>query len=373
MLRRWVGALVSLEDGISLERKSRTFLFSTLEREILQPARFLLQHLDEEDDEDRRRPDEEVHLVSSSTQRKRRRQSVMQQSLGDASKQAPVASRGPWSFLRRNLATKPMQKNNGFWSVNCDHKTSIDSLLRIVGSRSNNTSSTIDDRKAQRTIMNLMAATAHVAQSGCGTAVHIGEGRILTAAHVVEKRSSTSLPQLLLLVFPKDRNVGLAQCVAKHDAYDVAVLKWLGVGTACTENGRLMPSSCPLEAAEPKLGEPLLCIGNPCNIDLESSNEEELDLQPKVWHASLGQWKGRVPKVEPNDKATDKWDEEDTLGPISHTCWTYWGHSGAPLFDANGAVVGLHTSWDDQTGMRRGVGQLEIAHVLNSIECSDIL
>ena len=37
-------------------------------------------------------------------------------------------------------------------------------------------------------------------------------------------------------------------------------------------------------------------------------------------------------------------------------CWTYWGHSGAPLIDAkSGEVVGLHSSWDDETGMRRGV------------------
>jgi V8-like Glu-specific endopeptidase len=38
-----------------------------------------------------------------------------------------------------------------------------------------------------------------------------------------------------------------------------------------------------------------------------------------------------------------------------HGCWTYWGHSGAPLLDANGKLVGLHSSWDDTTAMRRGV------------------
>lgn len=21
------------------------------------------------------------------------------------------------------------------------------------------------------------------------------------------------------------------------------------------------------------------------------------------------------------------------LGPLMHSCWTYWGHSGAPIFD----------------------------------------
>lgn len=39
-----------------------------------------------------------------------------------------------------------------------------------------------------------------------------------------------------------------------------------------------------------------------------------------------------------------------------HDCWTYWGHSGAPLMlRATGELVGLHSSWDDQSGMRRGV------------------
>ena len=39
---------------------------------------------------------------------------------------------------------------------------------------------------------------------------------------------------------------------------------------------------------------------------------------------------------------------------LQHSCWTYWGHSGAPLFDQHGAVAGLHCAWDDRTGMRHG-------------------
>merc|ERR1719482_925745 len=37
---------------------------------------------------------------------------------------------------------------------------------------------------------------------------------------------------------------------------------------------------------------------------------------------------------------------------LQHTCWTYWGHSGAPLFDEAGGVCGLHASWDRHVGMR---------------------
>eukprot|EP01052_Picozoa_sp_SAG31_P026740 SAG31_NODE_2446_length_5678_cov_9.411185_7_plen_136_part_00 len=41
-------------------------------------------------------------------------------------------------------------------------------------------------------------------------------------------------------------------------------------------------------------------------------------------------------------------------GYLQHSCWTYWGHSGAPLFNETGRVVGLHCAWDDRTGMRHG-------------------
>ena len=45
------------------------------------------------------------------------------------------------------------------------------------------------------------------------------------------------------------------------------------------------------------------------------------------------------------------------LGQLMHSCWTYWGSSGAPIFNANnGHVVGIHNSWDPNCGQRHGVG-----------------
>ena len=43
------------------------------------------------------------------------------------------------------------------------------------------------------------------------------------------------------------------------------------------------------------------------------------------------------------------------LGRTKHDAWTYWGHSGSPLFDHSGAVVGIHNSWDSTTAMRHAV------------------
>jgi hypothetical protein len=44
-----------------------------------------------------------------------------------------------------------------------------------------------------------------------------------------------------------------------------------------------------------------------------------------------------------------------------HDAWTYWGHSGAPLVsEKDGTLVGLHSSWDDQTAMRHGIPKVAI-------------
>jgi hypothetical protein len=43
---------------------------------------------------------------------------------------------------------------------------------------------------------------------------------------------------------------------------------------------------------------------------------------------------------------------------------TYWGHSGAPLFNEMGAVAGLHCAWDDRTGMRHGQKLQAVQQVL---------
>jgi V8-like Glu-specific endopeptidase len=44
-----------------------------------------------------------------------------------------------------------------------------------------------------------------------------------------------------------------------------------------------------------------------------------------------------------------------SLGRMKHDAWTYWGHSGSPLFNALGEIVGIHNSWDSTTAMRHAV------------------
>ena len=64
---------------------------------------------------------------------------------------------------------------------------------------------------------------------------------------------------------------------------------------------------------------------------------------------------------------------KENLGRQRHSCWTYWGHSGAPLLrpvfhdDPDGdensmqvEVVGIHNSWDDTNGQRHAVSLEDI-------------
>jgi hypothetical protein len=67
-----------------------------------------------------------------------------------------------------------------------------------------------------------------------------------------------------------------------------------------------------------------------------------------VLHVSTGRFRGYAAGQDVHDNSE--------IGALKHDCWTYWGHSGAPLVERNsGGLVGLHSSWDDETGMRRGV------------------
>ena len=68
-----------------------------------------------------------------------------------------------------------------------------------------------------------------------------------------------------------------------------------------------------------------------------------------VLHVSYGHYRGIARGQDVHDNSE--------IGALKHDCWTYWGHISAPLIAAeSGELIGLHSSWDDQTGMRRVIG-----------------
>ena len=149
--------------------------------------------------------------------------------------------------------------------------------------------------------------------------------------------------------------------------------------------GGILPVAVVGDAPVEKGGQ-LFCVGNPSNVDLESLHEGGIEFEPPTWHASVGECEG----YQDLDVAADAHQQSqrgraptrgekkrlqealpvsaEAGGYLMHSCWTYWGHSGAPLFDAAGKVAGLHCAWDDSNGMRHGQ---KLQHILLAIEAAD--
>ena len=94
-------------------------------------------------------------------------------------------------------------------------------------------------------------------------------------------------------------------------------------------------------AAAPALGDDVAIVGQP---GTRTPDGEATGYQP--WHVSTGAIRGYRKGARTG---------EQHLGRLKHDAWTYWGHSGSPLFDRTGAIVALHNSWDSATAMRHGV------------------
>lgn len=49
-------------------------------------------------------------------------------------------------------------------------------------------------------------------------------------------------------------------------------------------------------------------------------------------------------------------DDDVVVETVVHDAWAVWGHSGSPLFNSDGKLVGLHSGWDETSGNKRGIG-----------------
>ncbi|KAL6850638.1 hypothetical protein ACO1O0_007762 [Amphichorda felina] len=201
-------------------------------------------------------------------------------------------------------------------------------------------------------------ATLVFAQEEAGTAVCVSpNGVLLTCSHcVAETLEDLDWAKIHWLLFASGEVVA-ARTVAWDGRCDLAVL------VVVKATGNTTQASFPsirLSPAAPKPQARLLCVGHPGSEDLEASipgaqtNYDTLVL-------SAGIFRGLAPGQDPQDNSE--------IGALMHTCWTYWGHSGAPLVDRKtGALVGVHSSWDDETAMRRGVAWEALNEFLESLE-----
>lgn len=197
-------------------------------------------------------------------------------------------------------------------------------------------------------------------------------GLLLTCAHcIAETEAELDLSKPHLLLFASGAVV-TAECTAWDPKRDLALLKitaaqhppgWeggddSGPGVGPPHGGWQFPALGVADRS-PRVGTRLVCIGQPGSEDLECE-EAGVETGYEVLCVSQGAFRGYA-------DGQDVQDNEE-IGALMHNCWTYWGHSGAPLVERTARMgerlVGVHSSWDDETGIRRGVGTEAIREFL---------
>ncbi|KAL4938058.1 hypothetical protein BDV06DRAFT_201780 [Aspergillus oleicola] len=200
-------------------------------------------------------------------------------------------------------------------------------------------------------ISNALRATFIFAEAEAGTAICIDpEGRLLTCAHCFgEDKLEWRDNQYKWLLDYTGRAVQV-QCIFWDERRDLAIAKVVRdeYGDYEMDVDRFTFVSIKVPSEGPSTWEqtPIICIGQPGADDLESKTPQATGYD--LLEISEGRLRGMVDGAYPQDNLE--------IGTLKHDAWTYWGHSGAPLVcRETGALLGLHSSWDDQTAMRHGV------------------
>lgn len=201
---------------------------------------------------------------------------------------------------------------------------------------------------------NALEASLILAQYEAGSAVCIDPaGWVLTCSHCFgDTEDEWRANKRKWLLFYNGLAVQ-AECRAWDSKRDLALLKILDIEIANRGKDGDIPtfrfvslSTC---TQPPKT--PIICIGQPGMDDLESASNRRT--MYNLVEVSEGTICGMVHGADPHDNSE--------LGSLKHDAWTYWGHSGAPLLcKADGKLIGLHSSWDDQTTMRHGIPLIAI-------------
>lgn len=165
-----------------------------------------------------------------------------------------------------------------------------------------------------------------VVKVGGGTGVNLREsGLIITNAHVAD-----NVGKRFTVTFPDGTTLSGA-CVRLDARLDLALI--------ALDGGANLPTA-KLAPRAPRVGDDVVVIGMP---GTRTPSGEATGYGR--WHVSVGEIRGFV-----GDPLGDQ-----SLGRTKHDAWTYWGHSGSPLFNRDGDIVALHNSWDSKTAMRHAV------------------
>ena len=201
-----------------------------------------------------------------------------------------------------------------------------------------NVDAEIREPDVRAAIRAVQPAAARLSGTGGGSGVVLSsDGWVLTAAHVAKRVGAKVHVRL-----PDGRKLtGRCEHVDHH--LDIAVVK---VSAAAGS----LPWA-PLADSAPKRGTPVVAIGQPGG---HTPDGEATGYQP--FHVSRGEIRGFLP-----NRLGDQ-----SLGRTKHDAWTYWGHSGCPIFDERGRIVAMHNSWDSKTAMRHAVTWEALVHFLDA-------
>lgn len=196
------------------------------------------------------------------------------------------------------------------------------------------------------TLIKTLPDTLTAARTGLGKQDHrtLLKKRRWLKNHIVDtprdlEKKGPHTPVECTLVFAQEE-AGTAVCVSPDGLLRITAAQ------AASSPSRPFPYIQVAEAM-PAANARLVCVGHPGSEDLETS-QPGVETGYDTLVLSTGLFRGLA-------EGQDVQDNEE-IGALMHSCWTYWGHSGAPLVERKrGRLVGLHSSWDEEDGMRRGV------------------
>jgi hypothetical protein len=80
---------------------------------------------------------------------------------------------------------------------------------------------------------------------------------------------------------------------------------------------------------------------------------------------SVGRFRGMVSSSASSVPNGEDLHDNSVIGQLKHDAWTEWGHSGGALVrQDDGTLIGVHSSWDEDTWMRHGVPGVAIQSFL---------
>lgn len=165
-----------------------------------------------------------------------------------------------------------------------------------------------------------------------GSAVNLTpQGHLLTAAHVIKRLGARTTA-----TFPDGRRYS-GICIAIDQNFDLAIVKLSTNDTLPTAK---------ISYASPAARTRVVCIG-PYKVGGIA--------------APFSVSTGRIAGFH-----GDRLGPQRPLGATKHTAWTYYGHSGAPIFNEYGEIVALHNTWNSATATRHAVPCEAIVKFLGS-------